>query len=110
MTQYANCTTPSVTKNAMNTSTNLTRCGVSCTYRFQILATMSCASATTPLPAADPDPLLIPAEPEPTVVEEDDEEEEVGFGTASAGCGGGGAARLKVIPPALGAELEVVEE
>ena len=107
MTQYTNCTTPSVTKNAMNTSTNLTRCGVSCTYRFQILATISCASATTPLPALEPDARLVVAEVVVLLLEEEDE---VGFGAASAGCGGGGAERLKVMPPAFGAELEVVEE
>lgn len=106
MTQYTNCTTPSVTKNAMNTSTNLTRCGVSSTYRVQILATISCASAITPLPALDPDGRL----PELVMALVEADEEEVGFGAASAGCGGGGGARLKVIPPALGVLLDVVEE
>jgi len=108
MTQYANCTTPSVTKNAMNTSTTLTRCGVSSTYLFQILATISCASAITPLPALDPEPDTRLVGAEPVVLLE--EEEEVGFGAASAGAGGGGAERLKVMPPAFGVLLEVVEE
>jgi len=77
-----------------------------------MLATISCASATTPLPALELDPrlLVIEPEPEPDPVVLLEDEEEVGLGAASAGAGGGGGARLKVMPPALGVLLEVVEE